>query len=412
MTAVIEPAIDIWDPALYNDPWETYRWLRNNAPIYKAPVDRYFSQHDTNLYVISRHEDISAIERTPEIFSNADGVRPVPADMSLIAMDAPEHTAHRRLINKGFTPRMVGRIRDHVEDVTIEILDEIKAKGSIDFVEDFSCHIPLIVIAELMGMPPEDRADLYRWSDDMMGGDGHMDPDDPVIQRATNAFGEWIPYVQQHVAEKKVNPTNDLISILTGAFSEEFGTDAEDVIEDDELLMFLTLLIVAGNETTRNGISGGLIALSENPDQRDKLVANIRDQEYVNRAVEEVLRYYSPVLSFLRTVKQPYEYKGTQFETGDKVLVLYQSANRDEDVFEDADVFDIERDHNPHIAFGIGPHFCLGANLARMEMQVVFRHLFDVLPDIATTGRLAHRGPSRLVTRIEHLPATFTPVTG
>ena len=408
MTATTsERQIDILDPRLYDDPWETYRWLRNNDPVY---------WDDTNkLWVISKYEDVSHISRHPETWCNKFGVRPVlDAPMSIIAMDDPEHTQQRRLINRGFTPRMVSKLADHVRELTIGIIESVAGKGQIDFVEDFAIHVPLIVIAELMGMPPEDRDKFFRWSDDMMAGDGHIDPESPVLQRAAAAFTEYVTYLLALFEEKKKNPQDDLISILMEHHAEGnlIKVGQGDEMKDDELLMFLVLLVVAGNETTRNAMSGGMLAFSENPDQRDLLVNDIDNQDLVNSAAEEVLRYVSPVISFSRTVVHDVTYKGREMKQGDKVLLLYQSANRDEDVFENPDVFDITRDPNPHIAFGIGPHFCLGANLARAEIRIVFQELFRRLPDIAAVnpGVTPRRGDSTLVIAIQELPTRFTPV--
>lgn len=404
-----ERSIDILDPRLYDDPWATYRWLRTESPIH----------HDTenDLYVVSRHEDVSHISRDQELYSAAQGVRPnVPAVMSIISMDDPEHTRQRRIISKGFTPRRVRELTDHMREVCNQVIDEISARGECDFVEDFAIHLPLIIIAELMGLDPDQRMKLYRWSDDMMAGDGHSDPEDPATIKAGEAFGEFVTECVQLIEERRSAPTEDIISILTGAYDSgdlsieermRAEADAAADLDDDELLMFLTLLVVAGNETTRNAISGGLLAFSRFPAEREKLR---NDPSLIDAAIDEIVRYVSPVLSFHRTVTEAHNYKGVDFEPGDRILMLYQSANRDETVFDDPDTFRIDRSPNPHLGFGIGTHYCLGANLAKAELRVVFEELFRRLPDIRIPdGATPERGNSSLVISLAHLPAVFTP---
>jgi len=401
--------IDVLDPRFYDDPWEAYRWLRANSPLWWDARNE--------LWVVSRHEDVSHISRHQELYSAAQGVRPkVAAPMSLISMDDPEHTRQRRLINKGFTPRMVRQLADHIRDLSHQIIDEIAERGECDFVADFAVHVPLIVIAELMGVEPDQRHKLYPWSDAMMAGDGHMDPDDPVLVAAAEAGGEFAMMCIELIEARRADgSTDDIIGILTqayddGALARPDGAVADDgELTHDELIMFLILLVVAGNETTRNALSGGLIAFSRFPDQHAKLLA---DPELMDLAVDEIVRYVSPVMSFMRTVTVDHTYQGVDLKAGDRVFLLYQSANRDEDVFEAPDEFRVDRDPNPHLGFGIGTHYCLGANLARAEIGVVFTELFSRLRDIRTVGDGAapvDRGDSSLVLAINSLPSVFTP---
>ena len=399
--------IDVLDPRFYDDPWDAYRWLRQNAPLWWDARNE--------LWVVSRHEDVSHISRHQELYSAAQGVRPkVAAPMSIISMDDPEHTRQRRLVNKGFTPRMVRQLADHIRELSNQIIDEIAARGTCDFVEDFAIHVPLIVIAELMGLDPDQRRALYRWSDAMMAGDGHTEADDPVLHAAATAGAEFAATCVELIEQRRADgSTDDIIGILTQAFDEDALAREPDgatgAVGPDELIMFLILLVVAGNETTRNALSGGLIAFSRFPDQRRKLIEH---PEMTDSAVEEIVRYVSPVMSFMRTVTEAHTYQGVDLLPGDRVFLLYQSANRDEDVFDDPDDFRIDRDPNPHLAFGIGTHYCLGANLARAEVGVVFTELFARLRDIRAVdtdpGRL-DRGDSSLVLALNHLPATFTP---
>jgi cytochrome P450 family 142 subfamily A polypeptide 1 len=398
--------IDILDGRLYDDPWETYRWLRQNAPLWYDEANA--------LWVVSRHEDVSHMSRHPEVYSSAQGVRPrLDSPLSIISMDDPEHTRQRRIVSKGLTPRKVRELTEHMREITAGLIDEIEGKGEIDFVEEFAIHLPLIVLAELMGLDPAMRDKLHHWSDTMMAGDGHNEPDDPVAHAAAVAFGEFAEYVLPLIEKRRKEPSDDLIGLLTGAYDSgelEYDTDLEwnhEGLEDDELLMFLVLLLVAGNETTRNAITGGLMAFSRFPEEKQKL---IDDPGLMESAVEEIVRIVSPVLSFHRTVVQAHDYKGVRLEEGDRVFLLYQSANRDESVFDAPDEFRVDRSPNPHLGFGIGTHYCLGANLARAEITVAFEEVFRRLRDIAAVdGFEVPRMASSLVVGFQHLPAIFTP---
>lgn len=406
--------IDALDPRFYDDPWEAYRWLRAHSPIHWDAKNE--------LWVISRHADVSHISRNQELYSAAEGVRPrVAVPMSIISMDDPEHTRQRRLINRGFTPAKVRTLTDHIRELSNEIIDEVAERGELDFVEEFAIHVPLIVIAELMGLDPGQRANLYKWSDAMMAGDSATEPDDPALHGAAEAFGAYASMCLELIAERRANPgaTDDIISILTEAFDDgalaredRGGAPAatgptEVPLTDDELIMFLVLIVVAGNETTRNALTGGLLAFSRFPEEKARVIT---DPSLWDTAVDELIRYVSPVISFSRTVTRDHTYGGVDLKAGDKVFLLYQSANRDEEVFDRPDELILDRTPNPHVAFGIGTHYCLGANLARAEVRVVFEELFKRLEDIRVPdGTTAQRGNSSLVLSLEHLPAVFTP---
>jgi cytochrome P450 family 142 subfamily A polypeptide 1 len=402
------PPIDVTDGHLYDDPWATYKWLRDQDPLHR----------DVNgFWVVSRHEDVSHVSLDPVLYCSRYGVRPkLDAPLSIVSMDDPEHTRQRKLISRGFTPRRVRLLEPRVRALSNTLIDEIKDRGEVDFVEDFAIHVPLVVIAELLGLDPGIRDQLYRWSEAMMGGDGRTDGADPALAAATQAFTEYVEHLLPIIEDRRASPREDLISTLTGAFDEgmlEAGDNAmkgQDELTSDELLMFLAVLLVAGNETTRNAMTGGLAAFTRFPEEKQRLLDR---PELMDRAVDEIVRYVSPVISFSRTVTRDHELHGRTLKEGDKIVMLYQSANRDDRVFDEPDRFRIDRDPNPHLGFGIGPHHCLGANLARLEIKVVFEELFKRLRDIRAKDALPFdRHDNALVLAIKHLPALFTPVRG
>ena len=426
MTFTEDRTLDFCAGSTYDDPWEAYRWLRSRP-------DALYWDEVNNLWVAAKHADVFHFSREPELYCNRFGVRPIIAgDMSLITLDGEDHTRTRRLINKGFTPSQVRKLVPHVRELTQQLCDELKDRTEIDFVEQFAIHIPLIIICELMGLDPDVRLEMYRWSDAMMDGDGHIEPDDPVLHAAGVAFGEYAEMCIGLIAERRANPTDDdLIGVLTKAFDAGQlekpeghnplqGTDEavtpeipEEALDDEELLGFLVILLVAGNETTRNAISGGMLALSQHPVEKRRLIEHLHDDAFVDLAVDELIRYVSPVLSFIRTVTEDHTYKGHELKQGDRILMLYQSANRDETVFERPDDLILDRNPNPHLAFGIGPHFCLGANLARMEVKTVFQELLSRFPDIEVTATPPFpRGDSSLVLALQHLATRTGDDTG
>lgn len=409
---------DFTDPKNFDHPWPMYKWLRAQETLH------YDEKND--LYIAPRHEDVFTMSRNSDRYCSKFGVRPVIAgDMSIITLDGEEHTQTRRLINKGFTPRRTKALMPRVKELTNQLADELREREGIDFVEDFAIHIPLIIICEMMGLDPEQRLKMYKWSDAMMDGDGHIEADDPVLLKAAEAFGGYAEMCLQLIAERREDPQDDLISVLTQAFDagdleREFKAyqgitqeEAEErakegLLNDDELFAFLAVLLVAGNETTRNAISGGALALSLFPEQRQLMVDNIDDEEFMDRAVEEIIRYVTPVLGFIRTVTEDHTYRGTDLKEGDRVLMLYGSANQDETVIPNPEVLDLTREANPHLAFGIGPHFCLGANLARLEVKVVFQELYRRFPNLTIDeDAVLDRGDSTLVLALQHLPATM-----
>jgi cholest-4-en-3-one 26-monooxygenase len=296
---------------------------------------------------------------------------------------------------------MVNELGQKIHDTTDDIIDAVIEKGEADFVTDIAAELPLVVIADLLGVPQEDRHSMFDWSNRMIG------QEDPEYQRsdvseeyASEAAMELYAYAAELFATKRAAPTEDLMSVLAGVEVEG------DKLSELELELFFLLLTVAGNETTRNLISGAMHAFFDHPDQWSKLVA---EPALLPSAVEEMLRYVTPVMNFRRQTTAPFEIRGQKLEEDQKVVFFHVSGNRDEDVFDDPDSFDITRSPNPHMAFGGGgPHFCLGANLARMEIRVMFQHLLDRMPDMRLDGE-PQRLQSAFINGVKHLPVAFTP---
>jgi len=359
------------------------------------------------FWAITRYEDCVTVNRDYERFSSAaQGTMPfeMGADeiaqqgLMMLNMDPPLHTRYRRLVNKGFTPRMVRDLEESIHRSTDAIIDEVIETGRADFVTQISAELPLQVIAELLGVPQEDRHRMFEWSNRMVGNE---DPEyqDQTELALTSAM-ELYAYASELFAKKRIDPHADLMSALTTVEIEG------EQLSDMELELFFLLLTVAGNETTRNLMSGAMHAFFEHPDQWQRLLA---DRSLLASAVDEMLRFVTPVMNFRRTAMVDTELSGTKIAAGDKVVFFHASANRDEDTFTDPDTFDVGRNPNPHIAFGGGgPHFCLGTNLARMEIRVMFEHLLDRMPDIRQDGEV-QRLRSQFINGVKHIPVAFTP---
>ena len=361
------------------------------------------------FWAVTRYEDCVTVNRDYERFSSAvRGTMPfeMPDEdvaqqgLMMLNMDPPLHTRYRRLVNKGFTPRMVRDLEANIHRVTDVIIDQVIEKGEADFVTDLSAELPLQVIAELLGVPRDDRHRMFEWSNRMVGNE---DPEyQTQAEEALVAAMELYAYAAELFAIKRIEPHADLMSVLTTVEVEG------EQLSEMELELFFLLLTVAGNETTRNLMSGAMDTFFQHPHQWQRL---LDDRSLLPRAVDEMLRFVSPVMNFRRTAMCDVTLSGTEIKAGDKVVFFHASANRDEDVFAEADTFDIGRDPNPHIAFGGGgPHFCLGANLARMEIRVMFEHLLDRMPDIRRRGDL-QRLQSQFINGVKHLPVAFTPAS-
>jgi cytochrome P450 family 142 subfamily A polypeptide 1 len=375
-----------------DDPYPAFAWMRRNAPVY----------HDTanDIWGVASYADVRLLGTDPSTFSNAEGTRPkfLPMPM-MIDTDPPEHTRRRKLVNAGFTPRRIAALEANARRVCDELIDAVADRGGCEFVHDVAAQLPLIMIGDMLGVSPDDRGQLLRWSDDMLRSQG--DPNPESIEAATMAFAEYTEYMHPVFEERRrTGKDDDLVGILVHA-------DVEGECLDDDTLIFETLLIlIGGDETTRHVLSGGLLALLENPEQFAALRA---DPGRLAGAVEEMLRWVTPIKNMARTTTRDVTLGGVDLAEGAQLLALYPSANRDESVFTDPDEFDIARDPNPHLAFGFGTHFCLGNQLARLELRVMFEQLLARLPDM----RLAAPGPfdyrkANFVSGLEALPVTFT----
>lgn len=349
--------IDLVSGAFWGtNPHDAFTWMRANAPVY----------WDGRVWGITKHADLKAISKDPATFSNAQGIRPdAMAIPMMIDMDDPEHLARRKLVNKGFTPRRVREREDEIRAVCDEIIDRVCEKGECDFVWDIAAPLPLIMIGNDLGVAPEDREQLLEWSDAMLTA---LTGDPEAIGPAAEAFGGYTEYATRVISDRKENPREDLMSVLCHA--EVDG----DQLDHDSLVHESLLILIGGDETTRHVISGGAYQLLVDRSNWDDL-ARSEDPGLLGTAVEEMLRWVTPIKNMNRTATRDVEVGGQMIRRGDKVLLLYPSANRDEDVFVDPFRFDIRRDPNDHVAFGFGTHFCLGAALARMEIRLFFTEL-------------------------------------
>jgi cholest-4-en-3-one 26-monooxygenase len=378
--------------------------LRRNDPVHWQD-----EPGGPGFWAVMKYDDCVTVNRDYDRFSSAaHGTMPfelgaeeeAQQSLMMLNMDPPIHTRYRRLVNKGFTPRMVRDLEASIHRSTDAIIDEVVEKGEADFVTQISAELPLQVIAELLGVPQEDRHKMFEWSNRMVGNE------DPEYQAdadlALASAMELYAYAAELFAKKRIDPHADLMSALTTVEVEG------ERLSDMELELFFLMLTVAGNETTRNLMSGAMHAFFQHPDQWERLRD---DRSLLPTAVDEMLRFVSPVMNFRRTAMVDLTLSGTEVKAGDKVVFFHASANRDEDVFDSPDTFDIARNPNPHIAFGGGgPHFCLGTNLARMEIRVMFEHLLDRVPDIRQDGDV-QRLQSQFINGVKHLPVAFTPAT-
>jgi cytochrome P450 len=414
--------IDLTDLDVFAErmPHDWFDVLRREAPVWRHPANE---EEPDGFWVVSSYEHISEAHKAGTLFSHQtgpgrDGAGGVALNdiaagrgpgLQMVMTDPPQHTRYRKLVNTGFTPRMIRRMEEVMELRTSIILDRICESGSADFVVDVAAELPLMAIADIIGVPDEDRHKLLDWSNRTIGGSDpeYQDEDTGDDHGATyeTAMIEMAMYAHELTERKRAVPADDLWTVLTTAtVTLDDGTVTE--LTDLERDLFFTLLLVAGNETTRNAVSLGILGFMEHPEQWGRVTGGAGMDE---AAVDEVLRYTSPVNYFRRTATEDTELGGEFIRAGDKVTLWYASGNRDEAVYEDPHRLDLSRTGNHHLAFGGGgAHFCLGASLARLELKVIFEALASRMPDIAATGP-ADRLRMSLVNGIKHLPVEFTP---
>jgi cholest-4-en-3-one 26-monooxygenase len=386
-TPNIPAGFDFTDPDIYAErlPIEELAEMRRAAPIWwnEQPLGQG-GFDDGGFWVVSKHTDVKEVSLHSDVFSSLektalprykDGTVNEQVDRGkfvLLNMDAPQHTRLRKIISRAFTPRAVERLRADLNERAQRIVKAAAAEGSGDFVEQVSCELPLQAIAGLMGVPQEDRKKLFDWSNQMVGD---QDPEF-AGNDAITASVELIMYGMQMAVERGENPGQDLVTTLVQA-----DVDGHK-LSDDELGFFVILLAVAGNETTRNSITQGMMAFTDHPDQWE-----LYKKERPATTADEIVRWATPVTSFQRTALTDYELSGVQIKKGQRVVMFYRSANFDEEVFDDPFRFNILRNPNPHVGFGgTGAHYCVGANLARMTIDLMFNAIADQLPDLASAG--------------------------
>jgi len=409
--------VDVFDPRVYADgvPYERFAHLRAITPVAWHEERAVLGwPAGPGFWAVSRHRDVRHVGRTPSAFSaNLGGtqIRDVaPADLSfirenLLNLDPPAHTRVRRIVNEGFAPRNVRALEPKIREHARRMVEELLPRGECDFAEDIGAELPLVTLVEVMGVPLSDRRLLLDWTNRVIG---YQDqefagmPRDPVTgapinPRSKAALADMFEYAHALAGHKRKHPNDDLISKLLQA-----EVDGER-LSDQELENMFFLFTIAGNDTTHSAIPGGMLALMENPGQ---LAALLDDPGLLPSAVEEMLRYAPPVIHFRRTATRDVELHGQRIRAGEKVVVFYVSANRDEEAFAEPDRFDIRRTPNDHVTFGAGPHFCLGNALARLQMRVTFEEVLPRMADMELTGPV-QRLRSNFINGIKHMPVRF-----
>jgi cytochrome P450 len=398
-TESLDLTAPLLDPDFYaGDPFPLYARLRRESPLAWNGT--------TGFWVASRHADVVAISRDTETFSSAKGIMVFEIGSryatppTMMHTDPPAHTRYRNLVQPGFRPSFMRALEDGVRARTVALVDRIEPGRPVDFVSDVAVPLPLQVISDLLGVPEEEWPRFFRWSEAVIPGA----TDWPEEERAALS-AEMVEYLLAAAADRRANPGEDIISELGAAVVDG------DRLSDAELAMFLVQLLVAGNETTRNMMSGGMLAFAEDPGQWSSLQnrVNASTPRAVPLAVEEMLRWTTPVVAFMRTTTRPTEVAGCQVGADQPILMLYASANRDESVFgPTADRFEVARDPNPHVAFGFGPHFCIGAVLARLEGRILVEELLSRFGSVESAGPVV-RTASPVIAGVRSAPLVFGP---
>lgn len=395
MTQVLlKPDVDLTNGTFYADgsAREAYRWMRANEPVFR---DR------NGLAAAATYQALLDAERNPELFSSTGGIRPDQPGMPyMIDMDDPAHVLRRKLVNSGFTRKRVMDKVPSIEKLCDTLIDAVCERGECDFVRDIAAPLPMAVIGDMLGVLPQERDMLLKWSDDLVCGlSSHVD--ETVIQNLMETFAAYTAFTMEEITKRRANPTDDLFSILVNAEVEG------QRMTDDEIVMETLLILIGGDETTRHTLSGGVEQLLRHRDQWDALVA---DPDKLPGAIEEMLRWTSPVKNMCRTLTADTTFHGTELKAGEKIMLMFESANFDETVFESPDEFRIDRNPNSHLAFGFGTHFCLGNQLARLELRLMVSRLLQRLPDLRLAdGAHVPLRPANFVSGPEAMPVVFTP---
>lgn len=394
-SATTVPDVDLADGSFYADRGarDAYRWMRANQPVFR---DR------NGLAAATTYEAVIDAERNPELFSNAGGIRPdQPALPMMIDMDDPAHLLRRKLVNAGFTRKRLKVQGDSIGALCDYLIDRVCEQGECDFVKDIAAPLPMAVIGDMLGVLPEERELFLKWSDDMMEGLSST-VSEADMQVTLDAFMAYNDYTKNKIEQRRAAPTEDLISVLVHA-----EVDGQR-LSDDDILQETLLILVGGDETTRHTISGGTEQLIRHPEQWDLLQNN---PDLIPLAIEEMLRWTSPLKNMARTITADTDFHGTQLRQGEKMLLMFESANFDETVFSDPDNFNIQRDPNSHLAFGFGTHFCLGNQLARIELINMIGAVLRRLPDLrlADSADMLPLRPANFVSGLEAMPVVFTP---
>ncbi|MHA3019204.1 cytochrome P450 [Mycobacterium sp. BMJ-28] len=390
-----KPDVDLADGRFYADgnaAREAYRWMRANQPVFR---DR------NGQAAAASYQAVLDAERNPELFSSAGGIRPDQPGMPyMIDMDDPAHLLRRKLVNAGFTRKRVMDKLPSIERLCDTLIDGICERGEADFVRQIAAPLPMAVIGDMLGVLPEERDMLLQWSDDLVCGlSSHVD--ELTIQKLMDTFAAYTAFTMDVIAKRRADPTEDLFSILV--HSEVEGQR----MSDDEIVMETLLILIGGDETTRHTLSGGTEQLLRHRDQWEALVA---DETLLPGAIEEMLRWTSPVKNMCRTVTADTEFHGTELKAGEKIMLMFEAANFDESAFENAHEFRIDRNPNSHLAFGFGSHFCLGNQLARLELKLMTERVLRRLPDLRLAdGAEVPLRPANFVSGPEAMPVVFTP---
>lgn len=391
---IARPDIDLTDGRFYAtaDARRAYRWMRVNEPVFR---DR------NGLAAVATHRALIDAERAPELFSNAGGIRPTsPVLPYMIDMDDPAHLLRRKLVNAGFTRKSV---RDRAESVAAlcdTLIDAVCERGECDFVRDLAAPLPMAVIGDMLGVAPADRDTLLKWSDDMVVA-LTSSASEEIRTAAVESLSAYTTFMEEMIAARRREPADDLVSVLIDA--EVDGAK----LTDDQIIYETLLILIGGDETTRHTLSGGTEQLLRHPEQWAALRS---EPALIDGAVEEMLRWTTPIKNMCRTLVADTEFHGTALREGEKVLLLFESANFDEEVFGDPDTFRIDRKPNNHVTFGFGTHFCLGNQLARLEIAAMTRRVLDRMGDLelATQAELPLR-PANFVSGLETMPVRFRP---